>query len=80
MHTAANKLTELLLFLMPLTAQVIDLRLSAAVACAAATFAVVQELYFIIAEKGKSKMKKYHAACVAEYGAWGHHPLLHGNI
>lgn len=62
MHTAANKLTELLLFLMPLTAQVIDLRLSAAVACAAATFAVVQELYFIIAEKGKSKMKKYHIA------------------
>lgn len=55
MHTAANKLTGLLLFLLPLTVRVVDLRLSAAVTCAAATFAAVQELYFIIAEKGKSK-------------------------
>lgn len=46
-HTVMNKVTGFLLFILPLTLQVIDLRYSGAVVCAAASFAAVQEGYYI---------------------------------
>ena len=47
LHTLMNKLTGALLFALPLTLSVIDLRYSAAAVCAAATFAAIQEGHFI---------------------------------
>ena len=47
LHTPMNKATGVLLFLLPLTLAWIDLRCSAAVVCAVATFAAVQEGHFI---------------------------------
>lgn len=46
-HSAMNKITGGLLFLLPLTAGSIDLRYSAAVVCAVAAFAAVQEGHYI---------------------------------
>ena len=46
-HTVMNKVTGALLFVLPLTLQVIDLRCSGAVTCAAATFAAIQEGHII---------------------------------
>ena len=46
-HTFLNKLTGLLLFLMPLTISFIDTTLNAAVICAAALPAAIQEGYLI---------------------------------
>lgn len=46
-HTAANKVTGLLLFLLPLSARLIDFRYSAGVVCIIATFAAIQEGHFI---------------------------------
>lgn len=46
-HTAANKITGFLLFVLPLTLEAVDLRYSALVVCAAATFAAIQEGHFI---------------------------------
>lgn len=42
-HTFLNKVTGFLLFLLPLTLRLIDLKYSAAVVCAAATAAAIQE-------------------------------------
>ena len=47
LHTAANKVTGIALFLLPLTLSVIDLRHSGAAACVLATFAAVQEGHYI---------------------------------
>ncbi len=47
LHTVMNKLTGILLFLLPLTLTVIDLKTSGAVVSAAATFAAVQEGHLI---------------------------------
>ena len=47
LHTAMNKVTGILLFLLPLTLTVIDLKYSGAVAGAAATFAAIQEGHLI---------------------------------
>ena len=47
LHTVMNKVTGILLFALPLTLTVIDLKYSGAVACAAATFAAVQEGHLI---------------------------------
>ena len=47
LHTAANKAAGVLLFALPLTVSFIDLRRSAAVVCAVAAFAAVQEGHFI---------------------------------
>lgn len=52
-HSVMNKVTGALLFLLPLTISFIDLKYSAAAVCAAATFAAVQEGYFIITGKVK---------------------------
>ena len=43
LHTAANKATGILLFLLPLTLTVIDPKYSGAAVCALATFAAIQE-------------------------------------
>lgn len=44
-HSSANKLTGLLLFLLPLTVQLIDIRLGAAVVCMTASFTAAEELF-----------------------------------
>ena len=46
-HTAANKITGLLVFLLPLTMAVVELRYSALVVCMVATFAAIQEGHII---------------------------------
>ncbi len=46
-HTIMNKITGLLLFLLPLTLSFIELKHSGAVVCAVATFAAVQEGHYI---------------------------------
>lgn len=47
-HTVANKVTGLFLFLLPMTQHFIDLKHSATVVCAVATFSAIQEGYYII--------------------------------
>lgn len=47
LHTVANKITGLLLFLLPLTLNFIELNYIAAIVCAVATFAATQEGHFI---------------------------------
>ena len=46
-HSVMNKATGALLFLLPLTIPAVGLKTSAVVVCAAATFAAIQEGYFI---------------------------------
>lgn len=46
-HTIMNKITGLLLFLLPLTLVFIELEYSAGVVCTMATFSAVQEGYYI---------------------------------
>ena len=46
-HTILNKITGVLLFLLPLTLFWIDFKYSAMVVCVVATFAAIQEGYFI---------------------------------
>ena len=47
LHTFLNKATGILLFLVPLTFPLVDLKYSAPIVCAAATFAAVQEGHYI---------------------------------
>ena len=42
-HSSMNKLTGLMLFLLPLTISFFDIKLSAAAVCTAATFAAIEE-------------------------------------
>ena len=42
-----NKITGLLLFLLPLTLNIIEIKYSSAIVCAVATFSAVQEGHFI---------------------------------
>ncbi len=46
-HSTMNKVTGLLLFVLPLTITFLDLKYSAAVVCTFATFAAIQEGHFI---------------------------------
>ena len=46
-HSTMNKVTGLLLFVLPLTLSFLDLKFSAAVVCIFATFAAIQEGHFI---------------------------------
>ncbi len=46
-HSVMNKVTGVLLFVLPLTLTFIDLRYSAMVVCLVATFAAIQEGHFI---------------------------------
>ena len=52
-HSVMNKVTGILLFILPLTISFIDLKYSAAVVCIIATFAAVQEGHFIRTKKSK---------------------------
>lgn len=46
-HSVMNKITGALLFILPLTVRIINIRYSAAIVCAIATFAAVQEGHYI---------------------------------
>lgn len=46
-HSVMNKITGALLFVLPLTVEIIELRYSAAVVCVVATFAAIQEGHHI---------------------------------
>ena len=46
-HTVMNKVTGLLLFILPLTLRIIDIRISGSLVCAIATFAAIQEGHYI---------------------------------
>ena len=54
-HTVMNKVTGVLLFVLPLTLSVVDLRISGAVVCAVATFAAIQEGHLIRTSAGKTE-------------------------
>lgn len=47
LHTVMNKVTGILLFILPLTLSFIDLKYSGAFVCAVATFAAIQEGHLI---------------------------------
>ena len=53
LHTAANKITGLLLFLLPLTLSFVELKYSSIVVCSIATFAAIQEGFSIAANHEK---------------------------
>ena len=57
-HTAMNKVTGVLLFILPLTLTVIDLKYSGAVVCAVATFAAIQEGHYVRTERYKNRSDK----------------------
>ena len=48
LHTAMNKVTGALLFLLPLTLSIAEIQYSAFVACSLATFAAIQEGVYIV--------------------------------
>jgi CDP-diacylglycerol--glycerol-3-phosphate 3-phosphatidyltransferase len=54
-HSVMNKITGVLLFVLPLTVTIIDLRYSAIIVCAVATFAAIQEGYFIRCKKNEKR-------------------------
>ena len=61
-HTRMNKVTGVLLFILPLTLILIDLKYSGAFVCAVATFSAIQEGHYIRTGKAdadydKSKIK-----------------------
>ena len=47
LHTVMNKVTGLLLFVLPLTLRFVEIKYTAIPVCAAATFAAVQEGHFV---------------------------------
>ena len=47
LHTAMNKITGLLLFLLPLTLHFVELKYSSVIVCSIATFSAIQEGYYI---------------------------------
>ena len=51
LHTIMNKVTGILLFVLPLTLKIIDLKYSGAIAGAVATFAAIQEGHMIRTKK-----------------------------
>ena len=50
LHTMMNKAAGLLLFLLPLTISFVELKYTATVACAVATFSAIQESVYVIAD------------------------------
>ena len=48
LHTILNKITGLLLFLLPLTLSFVELKYSSIVVCSMATFAAMQEGFYIV--------------------------------
>ena len=57
-HTVMNKVTGILLFILPLTLTIIDLRYSGALVSAVATFAAIQEGHFIRTGRCDSRKDK----------------------
>jgi len=53
LHTAMNKVTGLLLFLLPLTVSFVDVKYSSAAVCSAATVAAIQEAVYAAAGKSR---------------------------
>ena len=51
-HTAMNKMTGVLLFMLPLTLSIVSLNYSGITICSVATFAAIQEGHFIRTGKG----------------------------
>ncbi len=51
LHTKMNKATGLLLFVLPLTLYLVELKYSSLVACSIATFAAIQEWVYIVGKK-----------------------------
>jgi len=51
LHTVMNKITGLLLFLLPLTIFFVDLKFTAIIACALATFSAIQEMLYVITDR-----------------------------
>ena len=47
LHTIMNKITGILLFLLPLTLHFIEIKYSSVVVCSVATFSAIQEGYYI---------------------------------
>ena len=63
LHTIMNKVTGILLFVLPLTLPVLELKSSAPLICTVATFAAVQEGHFIRTGKENrsgARERKYH--------------------
>ena len=54
-HSVANKLTGLLIFILPLTVRLFDVQYGAAVVCIVATFAAIQEGHLIRAGRVNGK-------------------------
>ena len=54
LHTVMNKVTGVMLFILPLTLALVDIRYSGSVAAAVATFAAIQEGHLIRTGAGKS--------------------------
>ena len=50
-HTVLNKITGLLLFLLPLTISLVDLTHTLPIVCSVATLAAIYEVYFTYSEK-----------------------------
>ena len=57
LHTVMNKVTGILLFVLPLTLPVVELKISAPLVCTVATFAAIQEGHFI--RTGKENREKW---------------------
>ena len=47
LHTVANKLTGLLMFFLPLTLSFVEVKYSIIVVCSVATFAAIQEGFYV---------------------------------
>ena len=52
LHTIMNKLTGLLLFLLPLTISFVELKYTAIAVCSIATFSALQEGFYMITDRG----------------------------
>ena len=50
LHTIMNKVTGLLLFLLPLTLSFVELKYSSIVVCSIATFSAIQEGFYVITD------------------------------
>ena len=50
LHTIMNKVTGLLLFLLPLTISFVELKYTAIVVCSIATFSAIQEGFYVITD------------------------------
>ena len=52
LHTIMNKVTGLLLFLLPLTISFVEPQYTAIIVCAVATFSAIQEAIWVITDRG----------------------------